>query len=322
MEIGWKAKRKLAKLTTPSHPEHQYLNALECILRNGVDMRNRTGVDARVELCYQMRFDLTRGFPAVTTKKLAYPIVAGELIGFLAGFDSAADFRRLGVNIWNKDANENADWLANPNRRGEDDLGRVYGVQWRSWRKADGTTLDQLAEKIEVIRNNPYDRRIIVTALNPGELDEMALPPCHMLFQFFPIPETGLLHMYMYQRSCDMFLGVPFNIASYATLLCLVARITGYAPGTFIHELGNAHIYHKHFDQVKQQLARKPKPLPKLRISELITEVDHTHELALSDITSGYPAREAVANVFRLEDYRHHDPIKAEMFTTPQKDDE
>lgn len=276
------------------HPEQQYLDLLQDILENGIDKPNRTGVDTRALFGRTMRFSLEDGFPAITTKKLFFTMVAGELLGFLRGYDNAADFRDLGVTVWDGDANENPQWVSNPNRKGKDDLGRIYGAQWRSWTSPNGKATDQLQHVIDGIKNSPNSRRLVVTAWNPGELNQMALPPCHMFFQFFTRGDK--LDMSMYQRSCDTFLGVPFNIASYALLLSMVAHVTGYKPGEFVHVLGDTHLYHNHFEQVKEQLAREPLALPQLWLNPEVTNID---DFTPEDI--------------KLVRYEHHPPIKAKL---------
>lgn len=242
-----------------------YLDALRRVMAEGTDRPNRTGVDTRSLFGVQMEYDMENGFPAVTTKRLAFKNVVGELIGFVRGVDNAAEFRELGCTVWDENAAAPY-WQSNPHCKGEDDLGRIYGVQWREWTSPDGKHVDQLAEVIERIKKDPYDRRLIVSAWNAWEINDgqMALPPCHVMFQFYVRPGKGLLDLQMYQRSADMFLGVPFNVASYSLLLHMVAGVTGLAPGKFIHTLGDAHIYHNHFEQVSEQLSREPKELPKL----------------------------------------------------------
>ncbi len=274
--------------------EQPYLDILKEILETGVDRGDRTGTGTRALFGKTMRFDLSQGFPAVTTKKLAFKAVKSELLWFLEGSNDDNRLKELNGSektIWT--ANATADyWL--PKAKFPGDLGRVYGVQWRKWQKPDGGTVDQIAEAIEKIKNNPTDRRIIVTAWNPGELDQMALPPCHMFFQFFVA--NGKLSLYMHQRSCDMFLGVPFNIASYSLLLAMVAQVTGLEQGEFIHSLGDAHIYSNHFDAVKEQLSREPLPSPKLWLNPEVKDID---SFTMDDI--------------KLVDYKSHDAIKAEM---------
>jgi thymidylate synthase len=258
----------------------QYLDLLARVLHEGTWQNNRTGIRTKMLPGAMMQFDLGHGFPVVTTKKLYFDVVKAELLGFVRGYTSAADFRKLGCKIWDANANDNVQWLQNSWRRGPDDLGRVYGVQWRDWQSPgasggpydpDGGEYvdhtDQLGDAVREIVNNPQSRRIIVTAWNPAELNQMALPPCHLLFQFLVTQHDHKLHLTMYQRSCDLFLGVPFNIASYALLLELVAEATGYTAGTFTHFLADAHIYENHLQQVEEQLSRKPLCLPELAIT-------------------------------------------------------
>jgi thymidylate synthase len=290
----------------------QYLNLLQDILDNGVRQGNRTGIDTLSLPGAMLKFDLRDGFPAVTTKKLAFKQVVGELIGFLRGVTSAADFRALGCTVWDQNANENAAWLTNLARRGEDDLGRVYGAQWRRWtahaRCGDDFVIenyiDQIAVALDTLRYNPYSRRIIVNAWNAAELDQAALPPCHVLFQLLPHVESKVLHMTMYQRSCDMFLGVPFNIASYALLIELFAAWSGYTAGTLTMFLADAHIYVNHIEQVKEQLTREPLPLPRLLLDIPERAVDMELESLLRHLE---PRRIA------LLDYQSHPAIKAPM---------
>ena len=272
----------------------QYLDALDFILKHGVDKPNRTGIDTRAVFGYPIRFNMADGFPAVTTKKLAWKSVVSELLWFIEGSGNEKRLREiLGADktIWT--ANAEADYWK-PKAKFEGDLGRVYGVQWRHWRTADGRTVDQLANVIKQIKKDPSDRRIILTAWNPGELDEMALPPCHMFSHFFIA--NNKLSLLMYQRSCDMFLGVPFNIASYSLFLHLIAHVTGLQPGEFVHILGDAHIYKNHFSQVEEQLKRAPLPSPKLWLNPEIKNIDN---FKMEDI--------------RLDNYQHHPSIKADM---------
>ena len=277
----------------------QYLDALRYILENGVDKKDRTGVGTRAVFGMQVRFNMEHGFPAVTTKKLPWKSVVSELLWFIEGSN---DERRLAEILHGtRDKSKNTIWTANaeagywkPKSRFEGDLGRVYGVQWRKWKSPDGKEIDQLSNAIKMIKEQPNSRRIIVTAWNPGELDAMALPPCHAFFQFFVVGNK--LSLQMYQRSCDMFLGVPFNIASYSLLLHLIAQATNLEPGEFVHTLGDAHIYQNHFEQVKEQLSRKPFPLPKLLLNPEIKNID---DFKMEDI--------------KLENYQFHPPIKAEM---------
>lgn len=278
------------------HPEQQYLDLLKEIMENGSDRANRTGVDTRVVHGKTMRFDMADGFPAITTKKLYFKGIKGELLWMIEG---SSDDNRLkeiletNTTFWT--ANASADyWKSKANFEG--DLGRIYGVQWRMWQTPDNKEIDQLQNVIDGIIHNPTDRRLIVVAYNPGELDQMALPPCHMFFQFFPRPEDNKLDLLMYQRSCDMFLGVPFNIASYSLLLHMVSHVTNFMPGEFIHILGNTHIYHNHFEQVKIQLERKPLTLPKLFLSP---DIKNINDFTMDDI--------------KLVSYNSHPAISAKM---------
>lgn len=269
----------------------QYLDALQYILDNGEDVANRTGINTRAVFGMQMRYNMADGFPAVTTKRLAFKSVKAELLWFLKGSRDVKELQALGSNIWNANA-EASYWK--PKAAFDGDLGRVYGVQWRSWQRLDGATVDQLGEAIRLIKEDADSRRIIVNAWNPGELDQMALPPCHSFFQLRVI--NGKLSLLMYQRSCDMFLGVPFNIASYSLLLHMLAHVTGLQAHEFVHTLGDAHIYHNHFDQVREQLSRQPYPLPRLSLTAGIKDID---SFAMDAIN--------------LEDYKSHEAIKAEM---------
>lgn len=252
--------------------EQAYLDVLKQIMEKGVDRDDRTGTGTRALFGLQMRFNMEDGFPAVTTKKLAFKAVKSELLWFLEG--STDDNRLKELNgsektIWT--ANAEADYWT-PKAAFPGDLGRVYAAQWRKWRKPDGTEVDQIAEVIEDIKKDPNSRRLIVTAWNPGELDQMALPPCHMFFQFFVA--DGKLSLLMHQRSCDMFLGVPFNIASYSLLLHMVAQVTGLKAYEFIHSLGDAHIYKNHFEAVEEQLSRTPLPSPTLSLNPEVSTID------------------------------------------------
>lgn len=294
----------------------QYLAALTEIINDGTRQKNRTGIDTFMIPGITLKFDLRKGFPILTTKKVNFGAIASELCGFIRGYDTAADFREVGTKIWDANANENKQWLANPNRRGEDDLGRVYGVQWRRWRKlgkmvggvCEVEHVDQIENVLRALKNDPTSRRIIVTAWNPAELDQMALPPCHLLHQYLVEQETNTLHMTMYQRSCDMFLGVPFNISSYALLLSLVARVSGYTPGTLTMFLADAHIYENHLKQVIEQLSRDPRPLPALSLNiphPVIGKPDVEDSLDWLENVQPYD--------MVLEGYVPHPPIKAEM---------
>lgn len=231
----------------------QYLDLLDTILLHGTDKSDRTGTGTRSIFGYQMRFNLEDGFPLLTTKKLHLKSIIHELLWFLKGDTNIAYLQENGVRIWNEWADENGD------------LGHIYGYQWRHWPDGAGGSIDQIAEAIETIKNNPDSRRIIVSAWNVADIPEMALPPCHAFFQFYVA--DGRLSLQLYQRSADCFLGVPFNIASYSLLLMMVAQVTGLKAGDFIHTLGDAHIYSNHFAQVQEQLGREPRNLPKMIIN-------------------------------------------------------
>jgi len=231
----------------------QYLELMERVLAEGVEKRDRTGTGTLSIFGHQMRFDLADGFPLVTTKKLHVKSIIYELLWFLRGDTNVKYLNEHGVSIWNEWADENGD------------LGPVYGKQWRSWPAPDGTAIDQIANVVAEIRRNPFSRRLIVTAWNPAQVDKMALPPCHCLFQFNVA--DGALSCQLYQRSADVFLGVPFNIASYALLTVVMAQVTGYKPGAFIHSIGDAHLYLNHLEQAQLQLSRPPRPLPTLRLN-------------------------------------------------------
>ncbi|MCC0034043.1 MAG: thymidylate synthase [Hoeflea sp.] len=237
----------------------QYHDLLRLVLDQGSDRDDRTGTGTRSIFGHQMRFDLSAGFPVLTTKKLHLRSIIHELLWFLKGDTNIAYLKQNGVSIWDEWADENGD------------LGPVYGAQWRSWPGPDGTTIDQIAGVVRQIETNPSSRRHIVSAWNPAEVDNMALPPCHCLFQFYVA--DGKLSCQLYQRSADIFLGVPFNIASYALLTMMVAQVTGLKPGDFVHTLGDAHLYKNHFDQAHLQLAREPKALPVMRINPDITDL-------------------------------------------------
>ena len=239
----------------------QYLDLLQHILDHGVDRGDRTGTGTRSVFGYQMRFNLEDGFPLITTKKLHLKSIIYELLWFIKGDTNVRYLQENGVRIWNE-------W-ADPETG---DLGHIYGYQWRSWPKYDGGFVDQLAVAVEQIKNSPESRRIIVSAWNVGDLDNMNLPPCHAFFQFYVA--DGKLSLQLYQRSADTFLGVPFNIASYALLLMMVAQVTGLKPGEFIHTLGDTHIYHNHMEQVRTQLEREPRPLPKMLLNPNVRNLE------------------------------------------------
>lgn len=237
----------------------QYLDLLQHVMQNGTDKSDRTGTGTRSVFGYQMRFDLSEGFPLVTTKKLHTKSIIHELLWFLKGDTNIQYLKDNGVSIWNEWADE------------EGNLGPVYGHQWRSWSGADGNTIDQIKNVVEQIKKNPDSRRLIVSAWNVADIEKMKLPPCHALFQFYVT--NGKLSCQLYQRSADIFLGVPFNIASYALLTIMMAQVCGLKPGEFIHTFGDAHIYANHFEQVQLQLTRTPKPLPTLNMNPLIKNI-------------------------------------------------
>lgn len=237
----------------------QYLTLLREILDNGVDKSDRTGTGTRSVFGYQMRFNLADGFPLLTTKKVHLKSIIHELLWFLKGDTNVRYLQENGVRIWNEWADENGD------------LGHIYGYQWRSWPDYRGGHIDQIKEAVETIKNNPDSRRIIVSAWNVADLDNMNLPPCHAFFQFYVA--GGRLSLQLYQRSADSFLGVPFNIASYALLLMMMAQVTGLEPGDFIHTLGDAHIYNNHFEQVDLQLQRTPRPLPRMVLNPEVKDI-------------------------------------------------
>ncbi len=238
----------------------QYLDLLDHVLSKGTRKSDRTGTGTLSIFGYQMRFRLSEGFPAMTTKKLHLKSIIHELLWFISGSTNTAYLKANGVRIWDEWADADGN------------LGPIYGCQWRSWPTADGEKIDQLANVIRSIKENPDSRRHIVSAWNPGEIDRMALPPCHVLFQFYVA--DGRLSCQLYQRSCDIFLGVPFNIASYALLTLMIAQITSLKPGDFVHTLGDAHIYLNHIEQVKLQLTRKPYPLPEMKLNPAVTDID------------------------------------------------
>ena len=231
----------------------QYLDLLRHIRANGVMKEDRTGTGTQSVFGYQMRFDLSEGFPLLTTKKVHLKSIIYELLWFIAGDTNVKYLQDHGVTIWDEWADENGD------------LGPVYGHQWRSWPAPDGRVIDQLSMAIDTIKRNPDSRRMLVTAWNPAEVDKMALPPCHCLFQFYVA--DGKLSCQLYQRSADVFLGVPFNIASYALLTMMIAQVCGLEPGEFVHTTGDTHIYRNHFEQVATQLSREPRPLPRMRLN-------------------------------------------------------
>ncbi len=237
----------------------QYLDLLSRVQNEGSDRGDRTGTGTRSVFGHQMRFALDQGFPVLTTKKLHLKSIIHELLWFLSGDTNIRYLKENGVRIWDEWADENGD------------LGPVYGYQWRSWPAPDGKSIDQISNLVEQIKNNPNSRRLIVSAWNPAQVDDMALPPCHCLFQFYVA--DGKLSCQLYQRSADIFLGVPFNIASYALLTMMLAQVCGLEPGDFILTLGDAHLYANHFEQAKLQLGRAPKPLPKMVMNSNVSDI-------------------------------------------------
>jgi thymidylate synthase len=261
---------------------HQYHDLLERILSDGAQKGDRTGTGTLSVFGHQMRFNLASGFPMLTTKKLPFKAIVHELLWFLAGDTNVRYLQDNGVTIWDEWADASGD------------LGPVYGKQWRSWQAPDGRSIDQIANLIRMIRTTPDSRRLIVSAWNPADVDQMALPPCHCLFQFYVA--DGKLSCQLYQRSADVFLGVPFNIASYALLTMMIAQVTDLAPGDFIHTLGDAHLYSNHLDQARLQLTRAPRALPTLRINPAVRDI------------FGFRFED-----FKLENYDPHPHIKAEV---------
>ena len=237
----------------------QYEELLRFVLKNGKDKNDRTGVGTRSVFGYQMRFDLDEGFPLITTKKIHLKSVIYELLWFLKGDTNIGYLNDNGVNIWNPWADENGD------------LGPIYGFQWRSWPNCDGESIDQISDIVETIKSNPDSRRMIVSAWNVADVDKMALHPCHALFQFYVV--DGKLSCQLYQRSADLFLGVPFNIASYSLLTMMIANVCNLGYGDFVHSFGDAHIYKNHFEQVNLQLSRKPKDQPKMQINKNVKSI-------------------------------------------------
>ena len=259
-----------------------YLDLLQHILDHGVEKQDRTGTGTISIFGYQMRFDLSEGFPAVTTKKLHFRSIIHELLWFLKGDTNVKYLQENGVRIWNEWADEHGD------------LGPVYGKQWRAWTSPDGSVVDQIKNAVDLIKSNPDSRRIMVNAWNVGELREMALTPCHALFQFYVA--DGKLSCQLYQRSADTFLGVPFNIASYALLTLMMAQVTGTKPGEFIHTFGDAHLYLNHLEQTRLQLSRTPRSLPKMSLNPSVKNID---DFSYED--------------FKLTGYDPHPAIRAEI---------
>lgn len=319
----------------------QYLELVRTILDTGTWQENRTGIRTISMPGAMLRFDLQQGFPAVTTKKLAFKSAIGEMVGFLRASRSAAEFRALGCKVWDANANDNPQWLANPYREGPDDLGDVYGVQWRQWpaykvidanagdQIADAThrgyqvvtsfveggrekvllykAIDQLRQCLDTIVENPTDRRILFHAWNPAKLDEIALPACHLLYQFIPNAAKREISLCLYIRSNDVGLGTPFNLTEGAALLHLVGRLTGYAPRWFTYFIGDAHIYENQLDMLHEQLRREPFGSPQLVLSDRVPDYAVTKQYEPEWLEKIEPTD------FALEGYRHHEALKAPM---------
>lgn len=319
----------------------QYLDLVRDVIENGTLQENRTGVRTIALPGAMLRFDLQKGFPAITTRKLAFKSAIGEMVGFLRGVKNAAQFRELGCKVWDQNANENAQWLANPFRQGPDDLGEIYGVQWRQWpaykriplsnaaaielaqrngfvkiaeAEEDGEAfvvlykaIDQIRQCVDTIVNDPNSRRILFHGWNCAQLDEMALPPCHLLYQFHPNTQTREISLTLYIRSNDLGLGTPFNLTEGAALLSLIGRLTGYTPRWFTYFIGDAHVYENHLDMLNEQLRREPLEAPKLVISERVPAFAETGKYEPEWLEKIEPSD------FSLEGYEHHPPMTAPM---------
>lgn len=319
----------------------QYLELVRDVIENGTLQGNRTGVRTISLPGAMLRFDLQKGFPAITTRRLAFKSAIGEMVGFLRGVKNAGEFRELGCKVWDQNANENAQWLANPFRQGHDDLGEIYGVQWRHWpaykriplsnpaaielAQSNGfvkiaeaeeegeafvvlyKAIDQIRQCIDTIHNDPGSRRILFHGWNCAQLDEMALPPCHLLYQFHPNVETKEISLTLYIRSNDLGLGTPFNLTEGAALLSLVGRLTGYTPRWFTYFIGDAHVYENHLDMLTEQLKREPLAAPKLVISDRVPEYAKTGVYEPEWLEKIEPSD------FSLEGYEHHAPMTAPM---------
>ena len=319
----------------------QYLDLVADVIKNGSVQANRTGVKTISLPGAMLRFDLQKGFPAITTRKLAFKSAIGELVGFLRGVNNAAEFRALGCKLWDQNANENQQWLNNPFRLGTDDLGEIYGVQWRQWPaykriaasngaaiaqclsqgyvqlaagEEDGQAfvvlykaIDQIRQCVDTIVNDPGSRRILFHGWNCAQLDEMALPPCHLLYQFHPNPETREISLTLYIRSNDLGLGTPFNLTEGAALLSLIGRLTGYTPRWFTYFIGDAHVYENHLSMLTEQLDREPFPAPRLVIADRVPEYARTGVYQPEWLELIEPGD------FSLEGYEHHPPLTAPM---------
>jgi thymidylate synthase len=319
----------------------QYLDLVADVIKRGSLQSNRTGVKTISLPGAMLRFDLQEGFPAITTRKLAFKSAIGEMVGFLRGVNNAAEFRALGCKVWDQNANENQQWLDNPFRKGADDLGEIYGVQWRQWpaykrialsnpaaielalgqgytqlaqAEEDGEAyvvlykaIDQVRQCVDTIIKDPGSRRILFHGWNCAQLDEMALPPCHLLYQFHPNAETREISLTLYIRSNDLGLGTPFNLTEGAALLSLIGRLTGYTPRWFTYFIGDAHVYENHLSMLTEQLDREPLPAPKLVISDRVPEYAKTGVYQPEWLELIEPSD------FSLEGYDHHPPMTAPM---------
>jgi thymidylate synthase len=319
----------------------QYLDLVADVIKRGSLQSNRTGVKTISLPGAMLRFDLQEGFPAITTRKLAFKSAIGEMVGFLRGVNNAAEFRALGCKVWDQNANENQQWLDNPFRKGADDLGEIYGVQWRQWpaykrialsnpaaielalgqgytqlaqAEEDGEAyvvlykaIDQIRQCVDTIIKDPGSRRILFHGWNCAQLDEMALPPCHLLYQFHPNAETREISLTLYIRSNDLGLGTPFNLTEGAALLSLIGRLTGYTPRWFTYFIGDAHVYENHLSMLTEQLDREPLPAPKLVISDRVPEYAKTGVYQPEWLELIEPSD------FSLEGYEHHPPMTAPM---------
>lgn len=319
----------------------QYLDLVADVIKRGSLQSNRTGVKTISLPGAMLRFDLQEGFPAITTRKLAFKSAIGEMVGFLRGVNNAAEFRALGCKVWDQNANENQQWLDNPFRKGADDLGEIYGVQWRQWpaykrialsnpaaiglalgqgytqlaqAEEDGEAyvvlykaIDQIRQCVDTIIKDPGSRRILFHGWNCAQLDEMALPPCHLLYQFHPNAETREISLTLYIRSNDLGLGTPFNLTEGAALLSLIGRLTGYTPRWFTYFIGDAHVYENHLSMLTEQLDREPLPAPRLVISDRVPEFAKTGVYQPEWLELIEPSD------FSLEGYEHHPPMTAPM---------
>lgn len=301
--------------TKYEHHDVQYLRIVQEILRFGDERGDRTGVGTLAIFAQMMRFFMGDGFPALTTKFVSLRAVIGELLWMLCGDNDNRNLNALGIHIWDGNAND-PKWLAKGKAKFPGDAGRNYSIEWRHWLRPDGKEVDQISDVIERIKNNPTDRRMIFTGWNAGEVDETSLPACHAFAQFFV--RQGELSVTMYQRSCDTFLGVPFNMAQYALVLHLFAQMTGLKPGTFTHVLGDTHLYKNHLDQAREQLLREPYPAPQLWLNPNLRSLTDVEAMYQDLLRRAGPKEKPkpiklLDEVARLEDYEYHPAIKANM---------